>query len=84
MGKDVEKKEQDQIEEFISKINQCSDQEIIEHAETITKYLRKKHAYELDKKVKIFSALTIKDLNLKARWIKESFLEMTESTSAYD
>ena len=84
MRKDEEKKEQDQIEEFIAKINQCSDQEIIEHAETITKYLRKKHAYELDKKVKIFSALTIKDLNLKARWVKESFLEMTESTSVYD
>lgn len=79
-----EKKNQDQIEEFIAKINQCSDQEIIEYAETITKYLRKKHAYELDRKVKIFSALTIKDLNLKARWIKESFLEMTESTSVYD
>ena len=44
MRKDEEKKEQDQIEEFIAKINQCSDQEIIEHAETITKYLRKKHA----------------------------------------
>ena len=33
MRKDEEKKEQDQIEEFIAKINQCSDQEIIEHAE---------------------------------------------------
>lgn len=85
MKKNNEEKFLKQLEEIFTKGNQYySDQEIIERTEAATKYLDKRGEYELKRKIKIFCALTLKDLNLKVKWIRESFFKTKNNTLVYD
>lgn len=84
MKKYSEKEKQSQVEEFIANIDQYSDQEIMAETQEITKYLRSDYKYELEKKVKILSALAIKDLNLKFQFMREYFFTMIDNIPIYD